>query len=93
MPMREFRKELLDKMDVFHVDRSFAQRYLNEGFSGGEKKRVRDLADGDAQPKIAIWTRPTPAWTSTPCAWCPTASTSWLALAWACCSSPTTSAF
>jgi Fe-S cluster assembly ATP-binding protein len=54
MPMREFRKELLDKMDAFHVDRSFARRYLNEGFSGGEKKRVEILQMAMLQPKIAI---------------------------------------
>ncbi|MEA3337764.1 MAG: Fe-S cluster assembly ATPase SufC [Chloroflexota bacterium] len=54
MPMREFRRELLDKMDEFHVDRSFARRYLNEGFSGGEKKRVEILQMAMLQPKIAI---------------------------------------
>ncbi len=54
MPMREFRKELLEKMDEFHVDRSFAKRYLNEGFSGGEKKRVEILQMAMLQPKIAI---------------------------------------
>ena len=51
MPIREFRKELLDKMDEFHVDRSFAKRYLNEGFSGGKKKARGDFADGDAAPE------------------------------------------
>jgi Fe-S cluster assembly ATP-binding protein len=54
MPMRDFRKELLDKMDEFHVDRSFAKRYLNEGFSGGEKKRVEILQMAMLQPKFAI---------------------------------------
>lgn len=54
MPMREFRRELLDKMDEFHVDRDFAKRYLNEGFSGGEKKRVEILQMAMLQPKIAI---------------------------------------
>jgi Fe-S cluster assembly ATP-binding protein len=54
MPMREFRNELLTKMDEFHVDRSFAKRYLNEGFSGGEKKRVEILQMAMLQPKIAI---------------------------------------
>ncbi len=54
MPMREFRNELLSKMDEFHVDRSFAKRYLNEGFSGGEKKRVEILQMAMLQPKIAI---------------------------------------
>lgn len=54
MPMREFRKELLEKMDEFHVDRAFARRYLNEGFSGGEKKRAEILQMAMLQPKIAI---------------------------------------
>ena len=54
MPMRDFRRELLDKMDEFHVDRDFAKRYLNEGFSGGEKKRVEILQMAMLQPKIAI---------------------------------------
>lgn len=54
MPMREFRKELLAKMDRFNVDRSFAQRYLNDGFSGGEKKRGEVLQMAMLQPKIAI---------------------------------------
>ena len=54
MPMRDFRKELLDKMDEFNVDRDFAKRYLNEGFSGGEKKRVEILQMAMLQPKFAI---------------------------------------
>jgi len=54
MPMREFRRELLSKMDEFHVDRSFSRRYLNEGFSGGEKKRAEILQMAMLQPKIAI---------------------------------------
>lgn len=54
MPMRDFRKELLEKMDEFHVDRSFSKRYLNEGFSGGEKKRVEILQMAMLQPKFAI---------------------------------------
>lgn len=54
MPMREFRKELLTKMDRFNVDRAFAQRYLNDGFSGGEKKRGEVLQMAMLEPKIAI---------------------------------------
>jgi Fe-S cluster assembly ATP-binding protein len=54
MPMRDFRKELLEKMDEFNVDRSFAKRYLNEGFSGGEKKRAEILQMAMLQPKFAI---------------------------------------
>ncbi len=54
MPMREFRTELLTKMDRFNVDRSFARRYLNDGFSGGEKKRGEVLQMAMLEPKIAI---------------------------------------
>jgi Fe-S cluster assembly ATP-binding protein len=54
MPMKDFRKEFLGKMDEFNVDRSFAKRYLNEGFSGGEKKRVEILQMAMLQPKFAI---------------------------------------
>ncbi|MEI2688331.1 MAG: Fe-S cluster assembly ATPase SufC [Anaerolineae bacterium] len=54
MPIRDFRKELLEKMDEFNVDRSFAKRYLNEGFSGGEKKRAEILQMAMLQPKFAI---------------------------------------
>jgi len=40
MPMREFRRELNAKMKEYNVDSAFARRYLNDGFSGGEKKRT-----------------------------------------------------
>jgi len=43
IPMREFRRELRDKMKRLSVDESFARRYLNDGFSGGEKKRAEIL--------------------------------------------------
>ena len=48
IPMREFRKELREKMLQLGVDDSFARRYLNDGFSGGEKKTRRNPANGDA---------------------------------------------
>jgi Fe-S cluster assembly ATP-binding protein len=54
MPMREFRRELLQKMQDLGVDQSFARRYVNEGFSGGEKKRVEILHMAMLAPKIAI---------------------------------------
>jgi Fe-S cluster assembly ATP-binding protein len=54
MPMREFRTELFEKMDRYNVDRAFARRYLNDGFSGGEKKRGEVLQMAMLQPKIAI---------------------------------------
>ena len=54
MPMREFRKELTDKMDKLHIDPAFARRYLNDGFSGGEKKRAEILQMAMLDPKIAV---------------------------------------
>src|SRR6266566_154158 len=41
--MRDFRKELRAEMDELGMDPEFARRYLNEGFSGGEKKRAEVL--------------------------------------------------
>lgn len=54
MPMRKFRKELSSKMEEFQVDPSFARRYLNEGFSGGEKKRTEVLQMAMLEPKFAV---------------------------------------
>lgn len=54
MPMREFRKELTTKMEKLHVDAAFARRYLNDGFSGGEKKRAEILQMAMLDPKIAV---------------------------------------
>ena len=54
MPMREFRRELTDKMKEYNVDASFARRYLNDGFSGGEKKRTEVLQMAMLEPKFAI---------------------------------------
>lgn len=54
MPMREFRRELNTKMKEYNVDSSFARRYLNEGFSGGEKKRTEVLQMAMLEPKFAI---------------------------------------
>ena len=50
----EFRRLLKDKMDLLQMDHSFAGRYLNEGFSGGEKKRAEVLQMAILQPEIAI---------------------------------------
>jgi len=50
----EFRKLLLEKMSMLKMDPSFAGRYLNEGFSGGEKKRAEVLQMAVLQPEIAI---------------------------------------
>jgi len=54
IPMREFRKELNVKMDMLKFDPAFLRRYLNEGFSGGEKKRAEVLQMALLQPKFAI---------------------------------------
>jgi len=54
MPMREFRKELTEKMERLHIDTAFARRYLNDGFSGGEKKRAEILQMAMLDPKIAV---------------------------------------
>jgi Fe-S cluster assembly ATP-binding protein len=50
----EFRKLLKEKMDLLKVDHSFAGRYLNEGFSGGEKKRAEVLQMATLEPLMAI---------------------------------------
>lgn len=52
--MREFRKEIRDRMEELGMDVEFARRYLNEGFSGGEKKRMEILQMAMLQPKFAI---------------------------------------
>jgi len=52
--MRDFRKLLKEKMSMLQMDPSFAGRYLNEGFSGGEKKRMEILQMAMLQPQIAI---------------------------------------
>lgn len=49
-----FRRLLKEKMDMLGIDHKFAGRYLNEGFSGGEKKRVEILQMAVVEPKIAI---------------------------------------
>ncbi len=49
-----FRRLLTDKMEMLGIDPKFAGRYLNEGFSGGEKKRVEILQMATVEPKIAI---------------------------------------
>lgn len=54
IPMREFRKELKQRMEELGMDPEFARRYLNEGFSGGEKKRMEILQLAMLKPKFAI---------------------------------------
>jgi len=50
----DFRKLMRARMDYLQMDHSFAGRYLNEGFSGGEKKRAEILQMAVLNPKIAI---------------------------------------
>jgi Fe-S cluster assembly ATP-binding protein len=52
--MREFRKELRSRMTELGMDHEFARRYLNDGFSGGEKKRMEILQLAMLQPRFAI---------------------------------------
>jgi len=51
---REFRRLMKEKMQLLHMDDSFATRYLNEGFSGGEKKRAEILQLALLEPTLAI---------------------------------------
>lgn len=50
----EFAKKLREKMELLDMDPSFAQRYLNDGFSGGEKKRNEILQMAMLEPTFAI---------------------------------------
>jgi Fe-S cluster assembly ATP-binding protein len=50
----EFRRILKEKMDLLQMPHEFAGRYLNDGFSGGEKKRAEILQLATLEPKIAV---------------------------------------
>jgi Fe-S cluster assembly ATP-binding protein len=50
----DFRRMLKERMDMLEMDHNFAGRYLNEGFSGGEKKRAEVLQMAALQPEIAV---------------------------------------
>jgi Fe-S cluster assembly ATP-binding protein len=52
--LKEFRKTLEAQMEVLGVDREFTRRYLNEGFSGGEKKRCEVLQMAILKPLVAV---------------------------------------
>lgn len=58
IPPREFRRLLQGKMAQLQIDSSFATRYLNDGFSGGEKKRLEMMQMAILQPKLAILDEP-----------------------------------
>jgi Fe-S cluster assembly ATP-binding protein len=54
IPIREFREKLFAKMDVLKMDQDFARRYVNDGFSGGEKKRAEMLQLAMLEPSLAV---------------------------------------
>jgi Fe-S cluster assembly ATP-binding protein len=52
--MRDFRTKMREKMALLRMDEGFATRYVNEGFSGGEKKRLEMLQMAMIEPRMAI---------------------------------------
>ena len=54
IPLAKFRKLMEEKMALLHIDPSFASRYVNDGFSGGEKKRLEMLQMAIMAPRMAI---------------------------------------
>ena len=54
VPIAEFRKLVQSKMEILKVDNTFLNRYLNDGFSGGEKKRAEILQMAMLSPEIAV---------------------------------------
>jgi Fe-S cluster assembly ATP-binding protein len=52
--MRDFRNRMREKMALLRMDEGFATRYVNEGFSGGEKKRLEMLQMAVLEPEMAI---------------------------------------
>jgi Fe-S cluster assembly ATP-binding protein len=54
VPIPEFRRLLKEKMDLLAMEHAFAGRYLNDGFSGGEKKRAEILQMATLEPQFAV---------------------------------------
>jgi len=54
IPLAKFRKMMEEKMALLRMDSAFASRYVNEGFSGGEKKRLEMLQMAMLNPSLAI---------------------------------------
>jgi Fe-S cluster assembly ATP-binding protein len=54
IPMRDFRRELRARMEELGIEQDFARRYLNDGFSGGEKKRMEILQLAMLAPRFAV---------------------------------------
>ncbi|MHB8620347.1 MAG: Fe-S cluster assembly ATPase SufC, partial [Chloroflexota bacterium] len=52
--VREFRKDLQANMEILKMDNQFVTRYINDGFSGGEKKRAEMLQMALLKPEMAI---------------------------------------
>jgi Fe-S cluster assembly ATP-binding protein len=52
--LKTFRKDLMEMFSFLEIDKSFAARYINDGFSGGEKKRLEILQMTMLKPKVAI---------------------------------------
>jgi Fe-S cluster assembly ATP-binding protein len=54
VPLKEFRQRVETAMELMKVPKEFSTRYLNEGFSGGEKKRMEILQLALQEPKLAV---------------------------------------
>ena len=52
--LKDFRKQLEEQMEILKIDREFTRRYLNEGFSGGEKKRCEILQMAILRPLVSV---------------------------------------
>ncbi len=52
--LKEFRKQTEEAMELVNIPREFSSRYVNDGFSGGEKKRLEILQLAMLRPKIAV---------------------------------------
>ncbi|PKK83158.1 MAG: Fe-S cluster assembly ATPase SufC [candidate division Zixibacteria bacterium HGW-Zixibacteria-1] len=52
--LKTFRKDLMEKFKLLEIDQTFATRYVNDGFSGGEKKRLEILQMAVLKPRMAI---------------------------------------
>ena len=56
--LKDFRKQLYEVMDELEIDHGFATRYINDGFSGGEKKRMEILQMALLKPSLAVLDEP-----------------------------------
>ena len=68
IPMRDFRRELLQKMKDLGIDQSFARRYVNDGFLAARRNASRSCTWPCWRPRSPSWTRPIRGWILTPCA-------------------------